>query len=65
MKKKKLKKLQNEAIECLDFHFPKGDKRREDALVVLSIFQLLGRKEMEFIIENSTNVNNASLEGEE
>jgi len=54
MNKKQLNKLQNEALDCLDFHFPKGkDNRRGDALVVLTIFQMLGRKEMEYIIENA------------
>lgn len=59
MNKQELKELQNEALECLDFHFAKGDKRRGDALVVLTIFQMLGRKEMEYII-NSQNINNAN-----
>jgi len=52
---KELKKLQKEALECLDFFFPKGDDRREDALVVLTMFQMLGRKEMGFILENQTH----------
>ena len=52
MNKKELKDLQKEALECLDCHFPKSDKRRGDALVVLTIFQMLGRREMEYIINN-------------
>lgn len=45
-------KEMKETIEAIDKYFPKGDKRRGEAMVVAGIARIEGREEMRKIILN-------------
>ena len=53
MAKENKNRKYEKTTEIIDKYFPKGDKRRGDAMVVAGISHIEGREEMRDIILNS------------